>query len=242
MPKDPRVECLLKFGKSIKPRDLFPVLVDEAALTIEQNPFAFALAAVLDRGTKSEIIWTIPYYLEKQVGRLSPELFARMPLEELSKIFYSLPSKPRYISDAPKTVRALSRMIQSQYGGDVTKIWVGRTASYVKNTFQGVYGVGPGISSMIVLLLERCYGIKFTDIDHKAMNVKPDVHVIRVFNRLGFITERNEAAALEAAKRLNPEYPGALDPPTWVIGKRWCTPWETFCSNCPVDKVCQKKV
>jgi len=240
--KDPRVRRLLEFAKNIRPRELFPVLHEEAASLIEENPFAFALAAVLDRGTKSEIIWTIPYYLQKQIGALNPHFFANKSIEDLERIFRRLPLKPRYLSDAPYTVKELSEIVVNEYNGDVSLIWKNKTSESVKATFQRIYGVGPGISSMIVLLLERCFGVHFTDIDHRNMDVKPDTHIVRVFQRLGFISRPNEMDALEAARRLNPEYPGALDPPTWIIGKKWCTPFTPQCHNCPLNEVCPKNI
>jgi hypothetical protein len=83
--------------------------VPEAATILEENPFAFTVAAVLDRGTKSEIIWTIPYYLQKLVGELTPQYFANISLESLDQMLRSLPAKPRYITDAPRTLRELSQ-------------------------------------------------------------------------------------------------------------------------------------
>lgn len=238
---DERVSRLLAFGETISPGDLFPVLVPEAALLIERNPFAFALAAVLDRGTKSEIIWTIPYYLEKEMGSLDPKLFLQITIQDLEAIFRKLPYRPRYITDAPHTVKELCQIIVNEFDSDTSKMWENRTSREVKATFQRIYGVGPGISSMIVLLLERCYGVRFNDIDHRNMDVKPDVHIVRVFHRLGFISVPDETEALKAARRLNPEYPGAIDPPTWIIGKKWCAPFAPQCRSCPVNEVCPKK-
>jgi len=240
--KNLRVRCLLELGKGIQPRQLFPVLVEDAALLIEKDPFAFALAAVLDRRTRSEIIWTIPYYLQKGLGELSPYSLAKIPVEELERIFRSLPAKPRYITDAPRTVKQLSEMVIKEYDGDVAKIWRNKNSKYVKSTFQRIYGVGPGIASMIVLLLEKCFGVNFTDIDHRDMDVKPDTHIIRVFHRLGFISEPDETEALTAARRLNPEYPGALDSPAWLIGKKWCSPISPKCYKCPLRENCPKNI
>ena len=240
--RDPKVAALLEFGKRIRPRELFPVLHEDAAVLIENSPFAFALAAVLDRGTKSEIIWTIPYYLKERLGNLNPSSLKKIPVEKLEKIFRSLPAKPRYITDAPHTVKELSAIVMREYQGDVSKIWENKTSNHVKATFQRIYGVGPGIASMIVLLLERCFGVRFTDVDHKNMDVKPDVHIIRVFQRLGFIFRPDETEALKAARRLNPEYPGALDPPTWLIGKKYCIPWSPKCHACPLSMVCPKNI
>ena len=242
MIKDPRVMHLLEFSKEIHPRDLFPVRCEQAAILIEKDPFAFALAAVLDRGTKVEIIWTVPYYLQKHTGDLNPYFFASKSVEELEDIFRSFPQKPRYITDAPRTAKELSEIVVNEYNGDVTKIWENKSASHVKETFQCIYGVGSGIASMIILLLERCFKVHFNDIDHRYMDVKPDVHIIRVFYRLGFISEPNTKEALEAAQRFNPEYPGALDAPAWVIGRKWCTPFAPECQSCPLDEVCPKNI
>ena len=122
-----------------------------------------------------------------------------------------MPVKPRYINDAPHTIKELAQIVVREFDGETRKIWENRDSEFVKRTFQRIYGVGPGISSMIVLLLERCFKVKFNDLDHKNMDIKPDVHTIRVFYRLGFISEPSEDSAVKVARRLNPEYPGALD-------------------------------
>jgi endonuclease-3 len=238
MSKDARVVALLDFSSKIQPRELFPVTEKDAAAVVEENSFAFALAAVLDRGTKSEIIWTIPYDLQRKIGKLTPQFFVDKSIEELELLFRSLPNKPRYITDAPRTVKGLSQIVLREYGGNAVKIWEGQTSIHVKSVFRRIYGVGPGIASMIVLLLEKCFKIHFTDLDHRTMDVKPDVHIVRVFQRLGFINVSDSAEALEAARRLNPEYPGALDAPTWIIGKRWCSPFAPKCSVYAVRTVC----
>lgn len=240
--QDPRVKKLLQLGETIDAQELVPVLEEGAAKLIKDCPFAFALAGVLDRGTKAEIIWTIPYYLKKQLGTLDPQFFANASLEDLRKIMNRLPAKPRYLNDAPTTVRALSRMIVDEFDGQAENLWKNRTSRAVKATFERIYGVGPGIASMILLLLERWFGVHFNDIDHRNMDVKPDTHIVRVFHRLGFISEPDSDSAVKAARRLNPEYPGALDSPTWMIGRKWCTAFAPHCKDCPMNKVCYKIV
>lgn len=240
MDKDARVVALLGFSTKIQPRELFAVTREGAAALVEENPFAFVLAAVLDRGTKSEIIWTIPYDLKMKIGTLTPQFFAGESYEELELLFRSLPNKPRYITDAPRTVKELAQIVLKEYDGDARKIWQNHTSAYVQSVFRRIYGVGPGIASMIVLLLEKCFKIDFTDLDHKTMDVKPDVHVVRVFQRLGLISIGDSKEALKAARRFNPEYPGALDAPAWMIGKKWCSPFGPQCTACVMDAVCPK--
>jgi endonuclease-3 len=234
-----RVKKLLEFGEKVTAEELVPVLVKEAAKEIN-DPFAFALAGVLDRGTKAEVIWTIPYYLKKQLGKLDPQFFANASIEELDELFRKLPRKPRYINDAPYTVKGLAEIIVNEYDGQAQKLWENRSSKALKATLERIYGVGPGIASMIILLLERWFKVYFDDIDHRNMDVKADVHIIRVFQRLGFISEPTSTAALDAARKLNPEFPGALDAPAWYIGRNWCTAFMSKCYQCPVNEVCPK--
>lgn len=81
---------------------------------------------------KAEIIWTVPYYLQKHIGDLNPQFFANKSIIELENIFRSIPEKPRYINDAPRTVKELSEIVVNEYNGDVRKIWENRSAEYVK--------------------------------------------------------------------------------------------------------------
>ena len=236
-----RIDKLLEFAKTVNTEELVPVLEKEAAVLIKE-PFAFALAGVLDRGSKAELIWTIPYYIKKQLGELNPYYFVNASIEDLEELFQNLPKKPRYINDAPYTVKGLSEIIVNEYNGQTQKIWENRSSKAVKTTFERIYGVGPGIASMIILLLERWFKIYFDDMDHRNMDVKPDIHIIKVFQRLGFISEPTSIAALNAARRLNPEFPGALDSPAWYIGRNWCTAFSYKCNQCPVDEVCPKNV
>ena len=242
MSKDPRVIKLLEFNDKIRPQELFEVKESGAAELLESDPFAFALAGVLDRGQKAEIIWTIPFAIKQKVGMLTPQYFLSKTNEELERLFRSLPYKPRYITDAPLTVKGLSKIVVDQFGGETSKIWQNHSAAYVKSVFQRIHGVGPGIASMIVLLLERHFKLRFGDLDHQKMDVKADVHVVRVLYRMELIDYPKVQEALEAARRLNPDYPGALDAPLWRIGKQWCKPFSPLCSECIVNSVCPRNI
>ncbi len=242
MSKDQRIIKLLEFNSEIKPQELFETREPGAAELLESDPFAFALAGVLDRGQKAEIIWTIPFAIKQKVGELNPQYFLGKTNEEIEGLLRSLPYKPRYITDAPLTIRGLSKIVVDQFGGDTSKIWLNRSAAYVNSVFQRIHGVGPGIASMIVLLLERHFKLHFNDLYHRTMDVKADVHVVRVFYRMGLISNPKEQEALGAARRLNPEYPGALDAPLWRIGKQWCKPFGPLCNQCSVNSVCPKNV
>jgi len=233
-------KALLRLGEKIDPRALFPVLVPEAADLVLSDPYAFALATCLDRGTKAEIIWTIPYYMRAELGHLDPLRINQMSEREIAALLRRLPKQPRYLSDAPRTIKELTSLVVRQ-GGDASKLWKGKSASAVKQTFQSIYGVGPGIASMAVLLIEKGFGVQFDDLDRPTMDVKADVHVIRVLSRLGILATPTKGAAIAAARRMNPAYPGALDAPLWYIGRKWCHKYRPQCTACWMRDLCPNR-
>jgi endonuclease III len=71
------------------------------------------------------------------------------------------------------------------------------------------------------------------------LDVKPDIHVMRVFARSGLIEKSaKENDAIEMAKKLHPKFPGALDAPAFIIGVEWCRPTKKKCEKCPISKAC----
>jgi len=235
-------EALLDFGKTINPRDLFPVLEPEASSLIIDSPYAFAMAVCLDRQTPAEVIWTIPFYIHEDLGHLDPSRIQQMSFNELEVLFSRLPRKPRFVNDAPRTVQELTDIVVFECNGDATQIWKGKKASRVKRTFNSIYGVGVGIANMSVLLIEKAYNLRFDDIDHTNMNIKADVHTVRVLYRLGASDVQSEKAAIATARELNPDFPGEVDGPLWIIGRRWCHAYDPNCVQCPMNSVCINRI
>jgi endonuclease III len=233
-------DALLQCGSSMDRAILFPSVIPEAATFALNNAYAFAMAICLDRGTKAEIIWTIPHDIYKHLGHLDPALIHAMTIEEVSALIRGLSRKPRYVNDAPKTIKELTKIVVEECGGDASQIWRGKKAREVKRTFMSVHGVGPGIASMALLLIENAFGIRFNDLDHASMDIKPDVHTVRVLYRLGVSNDATEKAAIDAARLCHPAYPGELDAPLWYIGRQWCDAMKPRCSTCIVTGVCQK--
>ena len=234
--------ALLNYGQTFASKVLFPTVIPEAAHLVVSDPYAFSIATCLDRGTKADIIWTIPYDIQQFLGHLDPHRIYQMSSEELVVLFARLPRRPRYVNDAPRTLNELTRIVVEECSGDASNIWKGKRASEVKRTFLSIHGVGPGIASMAVLLIEAAFPIRFDDLDRRNMDIKPDVHTIRVLYRLGVSQAMTEQAAVEAARRLNPEYPGAVDGPLWNIGRTWCHAIAPRCSLCCMEPVCAKRL
>jgi len=58
-------EALRRFGASIPPEDLFPTVSAEATAFSMKDPYAFAIATCLDRGTKADVVWTFPFEISR---------------------------------------------------------------------------------------------------------------------------------------------------------------------------------
>lgn len=252
-------KALLSFGSTIDGSRLIPALSPEAGKLVFEDPFAFAFAlgAALDRGVPAEVAWSYPLWIRERLGHLDPMRIAEMSLEEIGRILESCPRRPRYKRAAPRTVQGIARLVVREGGGDARKLWVGRRAEEVHELFMEVHGVGEGIASMVVALLDRVFGVPFGDLDHRAMDVKADVHVVRVLLRLGLLKHEasdgahepcqaasevgSTGAAVAVTRSMHPEYPALLDAPLWLIGRTWCSAVAPQCEACAVNSVCDKQ-
>ncbi len=201
------------------------------------NPFAFLVGSAFDRGMIWQNAWEIPYWIHRK-GKLDASILATVGEPGLQHLLESLPVKPRYgcVAGARTLSDAADLVIRFDPGGDANAIWDRVSPSEVQKRLEAVHGIGPGIAHMIIRILRDDWG-KFEGSEHE-IDVKPDVHVMRVFKRTGLTRSENEREAVEAARRLNPTFPGELDWPAWNIGQRWCRPSRPLCGGCPLTAVC----
>jgi endonuclease III len=235
-------QALMRISREADSKNLFPTVIKEAAALIYSDPYAFALAASLDRGMKADIVWTIPYDIKNSLGHLDPQKIYLMGLDELARLLDSLPRHPRYTRDAPRTIQELTKMVVENCGGDASNIWEGKRAFEVKRSFESIFGVGPGIANMAVLLIEKAFNIRFDNQDHAQTDIKPDVHTVRVLYRLGVSNRQTEKAAIDASRLLNPAFPGELDGALWEIGRKYCNSRNPECQECPMTELCVKRI
>jgi endonuclease III len=218
---------------------LIPGLEPEARELVRTNPFAFLLAASLDRGTKVEIIWTLPYWLQQALGIWIHAISLRCRKTISEPSWNSYLRNPDTSTTVPRTIVSLARMVCDEFHGDATRLWDGGIALETMQKFQEIYGVGPGIAAMLVILLDRLGMVQFSD--PYNIPVKPDTHVIRVMVRLGLIPPQStEQDAVAKARALKPDYPGALDSPLWYIGRKFCHSISPACAECPLNDLCPR--
>jgi endonuclease III len=235
------VQRLLELDGQIDRAVFFPTLEPEAARFVLDDAYAFLLATCLDRGTRAEIIWTIPWWLREQWGHLDARRVRSLDAGTILDALQSMPRRPRYLSAAPETIMALTRIVVDEYGGDARALWRGRTPVDFRETLRRVPGVGPGIASMAVQLVDRAFPGEMEESTSESLDIKADVHTRRVLYRLGFAEDASDGAAVRAARRLNPDHPGVLDGPLWYAGRVWCYPDEPDCPACYLASVCSQR-
>jgi hypothetical protein len=130
--------------------------------------------------------------------------------------------------------------ISTKYNGNAAKIWNGKpSSSAVVYRFLEFKGSGIKISTMATNILARQFRVPFSDF--YSIDISPDVHIIRVMKRMGFVPNgANNDMVIYKARELNPDFPGIIDFSCWEIGRTWCKPKNPKCEECIVKNGCEK--
>ena len=233
------VERLKEFGATRGSSD-WSALDCETERLVRTNAFAFLIAVAFDRGMPWQKAWRIPVEIDK-AGCLDPARLASMSEPDLIKLVDGLAIRPRYgARQGARTLSDAARLVCERFGGDASAIWNGASPAEVEKTLQEIHGLGTGIASMATRILHDDFGC-FRG-QERQIDVKPDVHLVRVFRRVGFVEGDSANEAIRAARRLSPEFPGQLDWPAWRIGQQWCHATEPDCGRCPLTQVCARRI
>lgn len=112
-----------------------------------------------------------------------------------------------------KNLHAAIELMAAKYDGKASAIWSGCPSSAeLVYRFLEFRGAGPKIASMAANILVRRFKIRVRE--YYSIDISPDVHVRRVFKRLGLICEdASPEQVIWRARSLHPEFPGLLDSP-----------------------------
>jgi len=215
--------------------------VDEFLNDLEQYPYAFVLACIMDRQIKAERAWKIPYSVCDILETRDICELVKVPEQEYIEIFEQNKLHRFNKEMAINFHKALIR-IRDVYNFDASKIWSGNPSSAsVVYRFLEFCGCGIKISTMAANILARQFKVPFSD--YYSIDISPDVHIIRVMKRIGFVdANANNNMIIYKARELNPEFPGIIDFSCWEIGRNWCRPSNPDCENCIVNKDCKKNL
>lgn len=204
---------------------------------LNKYPHAYVLACCMDRQTKAERAWMIPYRIKNEIGSFEMKDLISISENKYKKIFAD--NNLHRFNDTMASVfyKAVQR-IHKIYHDDASEIWKNNPHSAeVVYRFLEFDGVGIKIATMAANILARQYKIPFSDF--YSIDVSPDVHVKRVMNRMGLVEENSDNdKIIYKARALCPEFPGIIDYSLWEIGRTWCRPKTPNCKECIVSSEC----
>ncbi len=201
-------------------------------------PHAFVLACVMDRQVKAEKAWLIPYRISEKLGGFSMNSISRLSSAEVKHLMAQPEPLHRFVDKMSNCFYSAIQRIQNNYAGNAACIWDGKQSSAeVVYRFLEFDGVGPKIGSMAANILARDFKIPFAD--YFSIDISADVHVRRVFARLGLCpADATVEQVIYRAKALHSEFPGMMDLPCWEIGRNWCKSHGAECSKCYMRDLC----
>lgn len=205
---------------------------------LTDHPHAFVLACVMDRQVKAEKAWLIPYRISEKLDGFSMAALRSLSREAVNRLMTQPEPLHRFVDKMSGFFHLAVQRIDSHYTGDASRIWTGKPSSAeVVYRFLEFDGVGPKIGSMAANILAREFKIPFAD--YYAIDISADVHVRRVFFRLGICaTDATVEQVIYKAKALHPEFPGMMDLPCWEIGRNWCKSRGPECGGCYMRDLC----
>ena len=193
----------------------------------------------MDRQVKAERAWSIPYKLQERLGGdFSIPRLASLSPSQVRVLMTNPEPLHRFVDDMSRYLHAAIQHIINRYAGDASNIWRGTPPSAeVVYKFLEFDGIGPKIASMAANILARDFKIPLAD--HYSIDISADVHVRRVFGRLGLTPpDASIEQLIFRARALHPVFPGLMDFPAWEVGRNWCRPQNPDCLACYMNEVC----
>lgn len=237
-------DILIKRGEEILSQPFRPIVfarhqeADALLNDLDRYPHAFVLACIMDRQIIAEKAWMIPYEFKERLGSFEFTNLQALSLERVQRIMSNPKPLHRFPIVMSKNFFSAVQKIARVYSGKASNIWAGCPDSVtIVNRFREFDGVGPKIGPMAANILVRDFKIPIGN--KNSIDISPDVHVRRVFTRLGLIVEgASNEELIFRARELNPTYPGVFDLPAWEIGREWCKPNKPNCPKCYMNGCC----
>lgn len=198
------------------------VKADSLLNDLENHPHAFVLACVMDRQIKAERAWLIPYLISQKIGGFSMEGLGALSAEDVRRLMSKPEPLHRFVDKMAVNFYSAVQRIANVYNGNAALIWFNKPSSAeVVFRFLEFDGFGPKIASMAANILAREFKIHFSD--YYPIDISADVHIRKVFGRLGLCADdATVEQVIYKARALYPDFPGIMDLPCWEIGRNWC--------------------
>jgi endonuclease-3 len=176
------------------------------------DPFKVLVATLISLRTREEVTRAVMWPLFKLGG--TPARMAQLPVRTIAAVI----RPATFAEPKAKTLRDIAKQIVEKHGGKVPDTLDGLLA------FKGV---GRKTANLVLTL----------GFGHPGICV--DIHVHRIFNRLGYVATRMPD---ETEFALRAKLPRRYWIPVnnWMVtfGRNQCTPTHPKCSTCPVYAYC----
>ena len=178
------------------------------------NPYLVLIACILSLRTNDDVTYPATLRMLK-IGK-TPEVFAKCDCKKLEKAIYPV----GFYSNKAKQIIKLSKVLVDKY------------SSQVPDTIDELCeldGVGRKTAN---LTISKGFG-------KPAICV--DVHVHRIFNRIGYVNTKTPDETEMKLREILPEKYW-IDINTLLVthGRNVCKPIKPDCLNCPIEKYCKK--
>ena len=188
---------------------------------IEHYPHIFVLACVMDKQVRAGRAWSIPYLVGRELGGFDFPTYCSADRAKITSIF-NLGRLHRFNDVMGECFHSAVRDIDSKYVGDASKIWneppCPKSALIVRR-FLEFRGVGVKIATMATNILARDFKIQMSE--YASIDISPDVQVTKFLISAGLLNANAKKEELiYLARELSPDYPGALDLPSWEAGRK----------------------
>lgn len=203
---------------------------------------AFLIGLISDQSVKAEMAWRLPYYLSKRLGHFD---FCRITKEEnvesLEKLIKEKPALHRYPRKMAEYIFFAVNKIVEEYNSDAHNIWKNDlNAEHVVEKLEEFKGISHKKAALGTLLLVRDFGVTLENLF--CIDIAYDVHIRRIFLRMGLTDKDNIKDVTSKARQICNEFPGSLTLPFWVAGREYCRPANPKCDECYLNQFCMKKI
>lgn len=217
------------------------LLKEEEKQFILNNLNAFIIGLISDQSVKAETAWSLPYKLSKRLGNFEfNEILKKFNEKDIENIIRKKPSLHRYPSRMANYIYNAMNDIVTKYNSKAENIWENKTAEEIVKSLEKFKGISHKKASLGTLILVR--DLEIDILDKKNIDIAYDIHIRRVFLRLGLVDEDVQEKILEKARKIYPEFPGRLTTAFWTIGREFCRPTEPACLICPLYECCDKNL
>lgn len=180
----------------------------------KRDPFRILVSTIISLRTKDEVTISASERLFNIAD--TPEKVLELDTEEMQKLIYPT----CFYRNKTKTIKEISRVLLDKYNGEVPSDL---------DELLKLKGVGRKTANLV--LVEG----------FQLPAVCVDIHVHRIFNRLGYVeTKDPDKTEMELRKRLPKKYWIKLNEMLVTYGKFICRPISPFCSTCNLSGYCAK--